>query len=130
MSKYPHLFTPLQINQKYTFKNRIESAPMAFGLIALDPEAADKSFRKLESMARGGDACVAVGEVDVNFRDAVRIPLPAIDFTETEGYAVDRLGEYARRIHKHGAIAICELAHPGAEKMPFDETQEAIGPND
>lgn len=130
MSQFPHLFEPLKINGKYTFKNRIESAPMAFGLIALDPEAADKSFRKLESIARGGDACVAVGEVDVNFRDAVRIPLPPVDFTQTSGYAVDRLGEYARRIHKHGAIAICEMAHPGAEKMPFGPGEEAIGPND
>ncbi|MBE6967668.1 MAG: FAD-dependent oxidoreductase [Ruminococcaceae bacterium] len=130
MCKFPHLFQPLKINNKYTYKNRIESAPMAFGFIALDPEAADKSFRKLESIARGGDACVAVGEIDVNFRDAVRIPLPPVDFNETEGYAVDRVGEYARRIHKHGAIAICELAHPGAEKMPFGPDEEAIGPND
>jgi len=130
MCKYPHLFQPLKINNKYTFKNRIESAPMAFGLIALDPDAADKSFRKLESIARGGDACVAVGEIDVNFRDAVRIPLPPVDFSQTEGYAVDRVGEYARRIHKHGAIAICELSHPGAEKMPFGPNEEAIGPND
>ncbi|MBR5261234.1 MAG: FAD-dependent oxidoreductase [Oscillospiraceae bacterium] len=130
MCKFPHLFQPLKINEKYTFKNRIESAPMAFGLIALDPDAADKSFRKLESIARGGDACVAVGEIDVNFRDAVRIPLPPVDFTQTEGYAVDRVGEYARRIHKHGAIAICELSHPGAEKVPFGPHEEAIGPND
>ncbi len=130
MCKYPNLFSPLKINNKYTFKNRIESAPMAFGLIALDPDAADKSFRKLESIARGGDACVAVGEIDVNFVDAVRIPLPPVDFSQTEGYAVDRVGEYARRIHKHGAIAICELSHPGAEKMPFGPNEEAIGPND
>lgn len=130
MNQFPHLFQPLKISEKFTFKNRIESAPMAFGLIALDPDAADKSFRKLESIARGGDACVAVGEVDVNFRDAVRIPLPPVDFTDTAGYAADRLGEYARRIHKHGAIAICELCHPGAEKMPFGPEQEAIGPND
>ena len=54
MTIYPHLFSPLKINEKYTFKNRIESAPMAFGLIALDPDAADKSFRKLESIARCG----------------------------------------------------------------------------
>ena len=130
MCKYPHLFQPLKINNKYTFKNRIESAPMAFGLIALDPDAADKSFRKLESIARGGDACVAVGEIDVNFCDAVRIPLPPVDFSQTEGYAVDRVGEYARRIHKHGAVAIAELCHPGAEKMPFGPDEEAIGPND
>lgn len=73
---------------------------------------------------------VSVGEMGINFHDAVRIPLPPVDFAEEGSYAENRVGEYARRIHKHGAIALCELAHPGAEKVPFDETQEAIGPND
>lgn len=126
--KFSNLFKPLQVN-KFTYKNRIESAPMAFGLIALDPEE-EKSFRKLESVARGGDACVCVGEIDVNFRDAVRIPLPRINFEDTTGYAVERVGEYARRIKKHGAIALAELVHAGAEKVPFAADEETIGPND
>ena len=130
MQPFPHLFAPLKINDAYTMKNRITCAPMAFALIACDPEAAEKSFRKLEAPARGGDAMVSVGELDVNFVDAVRIPLPPVDFTAKEGYVVQQVGEYARRIQTHGAIALCELCHPGAEKMPFDEHQEAIGPND
>jgi 2,4-dienoyl-CoA reductase-like NADH-dependent reductase (Old Yellow Enzyme family)/thioredoxin reductase len=129
MGKYVHLFSPLEVGN-YTYKNRIESAPMAFALIACNPEGADRSFRKLEAPARGGYACVAVGELDVNFRDAIRIPLPKVDFTQTDGYVIERVGEYAKRIKKHGAIAICELAHPGAEKTPFGPDQEAIGPND
>ena len=130
MCKFPHLFEPLKLNEKYSMRNRICSAPMAFALIACDPEANEKSFRKLEAPARGGDAIVCVGEMDVNFKDAVRIPLPPIDFTEEGSYPEHMVGEYARRIHKHGAIALCELAHPGAEKMPFGPDQEAIGPND
>ena len=130
MGKFPKLFEPLKINDAYTMKNRICCAPMAFALIACDPEASEKSFRKLEAPARGGDAMVSVGELDVNFVDAVRIPLPSVDFTEQDSYAVKQVGEYARRIKKHGAIALCELCHAGAEKVPFDETQEAIGPND
>ncbi len=130
MSAFPHLFQPLKINDAYTMKNRITCAPMAFALIACDPEAAEKSFRKLEAPARGGDAMVSVGELDVNFVDAVRIPLPPVDFTEVDSSAVRQVGEYARRIRKHGAIALCELCHPGAEKMPFNEQQEAVGPND
>ena len=130
MNKFPKLFSPLKVNGRYTMKNRVTCAPMAFALIACDPEAGEKSFRKLEGPARGGDAMVCVGELDVNFRDAVRIPLPPADFTATEGYVVDRVGEYARRIKRHDAIALVELCHPGAEKVPFDETQEAIGPND
>lgn len=130
MTPFPHLFAPLKINDAYTMKNRITCAPMAFALIACDPEAAEKSFRKLEAPARGGDAMVSVGELDVNFVDAVRIPLPPVDFTAKDGYVVQQVGEYARRIQKHGAIALCELCHPGAEKMPFNDQQEAIGPND
>ena len=71
-----------------------------------------------------------MGELDVNFTNAVRIPLSPIDFKAKDGDAIKNIGEYARRIKKHGAIALCELAHPGAEKVPFDETQEAIGPID
>lgn len=130
MNPFPHLFEPLKINDAYTMKNRITCAPMAFALIACDPEAAEKSFRKLEAPARGGDAMVSVGELDVNFVDAVRIPLPPVDFTAKKGYVVQQVGEYARRIQKHGAIALCELCHPGAEKMPFNAQQEAVGPND
>jgi len=130
MTPFPKLFEPLKINNVYTMKNRIACAPMAFALIACDPEAAEKSFRKLEAPARGGDAMVSVGELDVNFVDAVRIPLPPVDFTEKDSYAVRQVGEYARRIQRHGAIALCELCHPGAEKMPFNDRQEAVGPND
>ncbi len=129
MSSYSKMFEPLKINDKYTMKNRVACAPMAFALIACSPEAGEKSFRKLEAPARGGDAIVCVGELDVNFTDAVRIPLPPVDLGEEGGYAQQRVGEYARRIKSHGAIALCELCHPGAEKVPFDETQEAIGPN-
>ena len=130
MNRFPKLFEPLKVNNHFTMKNRIACAPMAFALIACDPEACEKSFRKLEAPARGGDAMVSVGELDINFTDAIRIPLPPVDLSEEGSYAENQVGEYARRIHRHDAIALCEICHPGAEKMPFDETQEAIGPND
>ncbi len=37
MSRFPKLFAPLTVNQRYTMKNRIVCAPMAFALIACDP---------------------------------------------------------------------------------------------
>ena len=125
---FEKLLEPLKINEKYTMRNRVVSAPMAFALVALIPEVGEVSFRKLEAPARGGDAIVCVGELDVNFRDAVRIPLPPIDFANPDPYAIGRVGEYARRIKKHGAIALQELMHAGAEKIPFGEGQEAVGP--
>ena len=59
---------------KVTYRNRIVSAPMAFGLIVQNPDARDFTYRKLEASAKGGNGCVIVGETDVNFVDAVRIP--------------------------------------------------------
>lgn len=128
--KFEHLFKELKINDKYTMRNRVCCAPMAFALVACIPGVNEKSFRKLEAPARGGDAIVSVGELDVNFKNAVRIPLDPVDFKAKDGYVVEMIGEYAKRIKKHGAIALCELVHAGAEKVPFDETQEAIGPID
>ena len=45
MGRFQKLFEPLKINEAYTMKNRICCAPMAFALIACDPEANEKSFR-------------------------------------------------------------------------------------
>jgi len=52
------------------------SAPVVFGLVALDPRARDAQYRKIAARARGGAAAVCVGETDVNFTDANRVPTP------------------------------------------------------
>lgn len=128
--EFKKMFEELKINDRYTMRNRVCCAPMAFALVACIPKVNEKSFRKLEAPARGGDAIVSVGELDVNFRDAIRIPLEPVDFKAKSGYAMDMIGEYAKRIKKHGAIALCELVHAGAEKVPFNSNEESIGPVD
>ena len=128
--KFPHLFAPMQVG-KVTYRNRIVSAPMAFGLIVQNPAARDFTYRKLESGAKGGNACVIVGETDVNFTDAVRIPgFRPFDFAKPEEDmdTFQAVGEYARRIQSHGAVALAELVHCGKEKVPFGPGQEAVGP--
>lgn len=128
--KFPHLFSPMQVG-KVTYRNRIVSAPMAFGLIVQNPEARDFTYRKLESSAKGGNACVIVGETDVNFTDAVRIPgFRPFDFAKPEEDmdTFRAVGEYARRIQSHGAVALAELVHCGKEKIPFGPGEEAVGP--
>lgn len=127
---FEHLLSPMQVGNK-VYRNRIVSAPMAFGLIVQNPEARDFSYRKLEGPARGGNACVIVGETDVNFKDAVRIPgFRPFDFAkpEEDPDTFQAVAEYAARIKKHGAIALAELVHPGKEKVPFGPEQEAVGP--
>ena len=82
--KFEHLLSPMKVGNK-TYRNRIVSAPMAFGLIVQNPDAREFSYRKLESGAKGGNACVIVGETDVNFVDAVRIPgFRKFDFAKPE----------------------------------------------
>ena len=54
--KFEHLMSPMKVGN-LTYKNRIVSAPMAFGLIVQNPEARDFTYRKLESGAAGGNAC-------------------------------------------------------------------------
>lgn len=128
--KFEHLLSPMQVGN-VTYKNRVVSAPMAFSLIVQNPDAQGPTYRKLESSAKGGNACVIVGELDVNFRDAVRIPgFTYIDFADPsqDPRSFDAVAEYARRIKKHGAVALGELVHCGKEKFPFNEEQEAIGP--
>ena len=120
--KFEHLFSPMQVG-KVTYRNRIVSAPMAFGLIVQNPDARDFTYRKLEASAKGGNGCVIVGETDVNFTDAVRIPgFRPFDFAkpEEDPETFDAVGEYARRIKRHGAVALAELVHCGKEKVPFD----------
>lgn len=119
--KFEHLFSPMQVG-KVTYRNRIVSAPMAFGLIVQNPDARDFTYRKLEASAKGGNGCVIVGETDVNFTDAVRIPgFRPFDFAkpEEDPETFDAVGEYARRIKRHGAVALAELVHCGKEKVPF-----------
>ena len=128
--KFEHLLSPMKVGN-VTYRNRIVSSPMAFGLIVQNPEARDFSYRKLESGAAGGNACVIVGETDVNFVDAVRIPgFRPFDFAKPEEdmETFNAVSEYAKRIKRHGAVALAEIVHCGKEKVPFRPEEEAIGP--
>lgn len=128
--KFEHLLSPMKVGNR-VYKNRIVSAPMAFSLIAQNPMAAEISYRKLEGPAIGGNACVILGETDVNFRDAVRIPgFKKFDFAKPEEdmATFNAVKTYADRIKAHDCIALAELVHCGREKVPFNDEQEVIGP--
>lgn len=124
---FPNLMRPMKAGGR-VFKNRIVNAPMAFGMIALDPDAGPRAYRKIESIAKGGAAAVCVGETDVNFTDANRIPFPPVDFSVHSGRAFEAIGRHASLIKENGALAMIELAHPGAEKTPFEGQKDPIGP--
>ncbi len=128
--KYEKLLSPLKVGNR-VYRNRVVSAPMAFGLIVQNPAAREFSYRKLEMPAKGGNACVILGETDINFVDAIRIPgFRPFDFAkpEEDRETFDAVAMYATRIKKHGAIALAELVHGGKEKVPFGPGEDCIGP--
>ena len=88
------------------------------------------TYRKLKARTKGGNACVIVGETDVNFVDAVRIPgFRPFDFAKPEEdmETFQAVAEYAKRIKSHGAVALAELVHAGKEKVPFGPNEDCIG---
>jgi 2,4-dienoyl-CoA reductase-like NADH-dependent reductase (Old Yellow Enzyme family) len=128
--KFEKLLSPLKVGNR-VYRNRVVSAPMAFGLIVQNPAAREYSYRKLEAPAKGGNACVILGETDVNFVDANRIPgFRPFDFAKPEDDmdTFEAVAMYATRIKKHGAIALAELVHAGKEKVPFGPEEDCIGP--
>ena len=78
---YQHLLAPIQIGN-YIYRNRVVTAPMVFALLALNPLTRDAQYQKIEARAKGGAGAVTVGEVDVNFTTANRVPFPPCDFTD------------------------------------------------
>ena len=125
--QYTNLLSPIQIGS-YTYKNRIVTAPMVFALLALNPAMREAQYCKIESRARGGAGAVTVGEVDVNFTTANRVPFPPCDFEDFASEAFSRIAHFADLIHANGAVALIELLHPGAEKNPFPGQPDPVGP--
>ena len=128
MDKFPNLFQTLKIN-KYTYKNRIVSAPMVFGAVFQFEEAAARAYRKIEAAAKGGAAAVIVGETSVNYTDAERIPFRPIDYARYSGPDFEGFKKYADLIKKHGSVALVELFHAGGEKDPLPGQPNPRGPS-
>ena len=47
MQKFPKLFEPLKVN-KFLYRNRIVSAPMALAFVVQAEEAREKSYQKID----------------------------------------------------------------------------------
>jgi len=128
MSQYPHLFQPLKIN-RFTYRNRIVSAPMMFGLMFQHKDEAAAQYRKIEERARGGAAAVQIGETSINAIDAERIPMfTPVDYTKYSGPDFDGFKKYADDIKKHGAVVLIEIFHAGCEKDPLPGQPNPWGP--
>lgn len=134
MEPYAHLLQPIKINH-FQYRNRVMCSPMVFAAAVIGNEYGNRPYaaaiyQKVENPAKGGCAVVCVGETSVNPEDAKRMPLPDIDFDKTSGEAFEAIAGYAKRIKKHGAVAMIELFHPGSAKPVPQGGTPAWGPDD
>nr|WP_320131450.1 FAD-dependent oxidoreductase [uncultured Holophaga sp.] len=135
MNPYPHLNSPIQVG-RFTYRNRIESAPTIFSSLALVPFLTERILRMQEDRAKGGCAAVVNGEISVNFDDSLR-PIVAgegkmikltVDYKDFSTPAFATFQRNARVIKQHGAVAIAELSHFGIEKPYLEDGIHPLGP--
>jgi len=128
-SKFPNLFSPLKVGA-FTYKNRIVGAPIFCGPFVSIPFLSDVTAKAMYERAKGGCAAVTVGETAVDFEYANKDPFPPIDFTNYDDPAFAKLGALAKSIKDNGAVAMIEIDHCGAARMPLPMFKGAIGPNE
>jgi len=126
-SKFPNLFSPLKVGAR-TYKNRIIGAPIFCGPFISLPFLSDVLLQAVERRAKGGCAQVTIGETAVDFEYANRDPFPPIDFTNYGDPAFGKFATLVQLIKTNGAIAMIELNHCGAARLPLPELKPPIGP--
>ena len=111
--KYPHLFEPIMIGNTL-FKNRIFSAPTGHPDTILG-RSSDDVISYFERKAKGGAACVTLGEatVDSVYGKGYPTEMSLDSFQPRVG-----LASVADAITRHGAIASIELQHAGLKATP------------
>ena len=109
IQKYPHLFQPLKIRGT-VFRNRMFAAPQGFYFSAPGnyPNADCAAYWEIK--ARGGFACVCIGECVVDSETGVHydVVFHIDDENMMAGFAA-----VAGAITRHGCVASAELAHAG-----------------
>jgi 2,4-dienoyl-CoA reductase-like NADH-dependent reductase (Old Yellow Enzyme family)/thioredoxin reductase len=108
--KYPHLFQPIRLGNT-VFRNRFFSAPVGYVYHSSQNHPLDETIAFFERKATGGSATVNIGTgiVDsirgVGTPHHVRLDDPTV---------LPPLYRLASAINRHGAVAVMELQHTGA----------------
>lgn len=107
--KYPHLFTPISLG-KTIARNRIFTAPTGWNANDANDQATSEAVAYYELKAKGGAAVVTVGETSI---DSVNGKCAPFEMALDNPRAIMNFSVMADAIKKHGALASCELVHPG-----------------
>ena len=123
---FPHLFSPYRIRNRI-YRNRILCAPNGTKHKTMEGFPQEFEIAIFESRSKGGAAQVTTGDVRVNSK-----------YREIEDWKVltfknggqPTITEVAMAIKRHGALASCELNHPGCDSRPeLSEGRLPIAPS-
>lgn len=119
--KYPHLFSSIRLGNTI-FRNRCFAAPVGYGYFSSRNYPLDETIAFFERKATGGAATVNVGSASPDSkRSAVMDSLRFDDPTTLPPFY-----RLANAINRHGAIAVIELVHFGANSYHAAEKGNQI----
>lgn len=127
MSKFKHLFAPIQVGT-HTYKNRIIAAPIYCGTFINIPGLDYVLKHAMIARAEGGCAQVTFGETAVDFVGACREPFPPINYEDLNDPAMAKLKPVVARVKEAGAYAMIELSHCGESVEPIPGVEYGMGP--
>lgn len=108
--QYRNLFSPITIG-KLEAKNRIFTAPTGWNANDSEDQATQEAVDYYERKAMGGAAVVTVGETTIDSLHGKCAPFEmALDKNPR---SIMNFYQIASAIKKYGALASCELIHPG-----------------
>ncbi|MBN1191580.1 MAG: FAD-dependent oxidoreductase [Dehalococcoidales bacterium] len=108
--KYSHLFSPIRLGNS-VFKNRYFAAPVGYEYLSSRNYPLDETIAFFERKAMGGAATVNIGS---GAPDSKRGIIGLSNLYLDDPTALPPIYRLATAITRHGAIAVIELGHSGA----------------
>ncbi|HHV10540.1 MAG TPA: FAD-dependent oxidoreductase [Clostridiales bacterium] len=127
MSKFPNLFSPLQVGT-HTYKNRIIASPIYCGTFINIPGLDFILDHAMCARAEGGCAQVTIGETPVDFSGASREPFPPIDYSNFNDPTMAKMKSLVSRVKEAGAKCLIELSHCGESVEKIPGVEFGLGP--
>ena len=125
MTRFPHLFSPLQIGP-LVMKNRLLSAPMSAKGLTAEGYMTQETIDNYALLAKGGVGAVCIGETLVDSatgNDHGRV------FRLDDPGALPGLRRCTDTLHRYGALVSIELLHPGQRADPqYNKDGVVYGP--
>lgn len=123
MTKYKHLFEPIQIGKK-TIKNRVFMPPISTNL-ANKGYVTDELIQHYGARAKGGVGLIVSEVVTV---EPTYIYLPGDMSIHDDSY-IEGWTKLFNEVHKYGTVLLPQLFHPAYMAFPIPGTPQLIAPS-